>query len=759
MLRKLSLAVCDVISLLRTYRKVLRLSNSWKPEHREAFMDSIPLLNKIRLFSTIAVFHLADNSVVVELVGASCSGIKKMKAFLYALHPRFASWSFFVKSVDQILPSNFWIMLNHHFGVFTTYDVECKNDGMKFLKVNAHGFDDSHLLADAHKLISRAAEGDMEPFGQRNSCELHACETGVQGQCHGKKYENNRPEMVDRKFSSKNNSLTSRVERCTSNPVISVFKFNPKDRYASHLFSCYEDVFKRFFLRKYDVVVNCFCNTLSSSCKTENTSHSKLLAESSSNADREQENDYGRLCMLDLRGKTSSAVNSVKYYLSHMSERLSVQRISFKSVSEIQYQKIVRAKQYGTGSFISNDRPSSNSATVDPLEHVQLLSLLIEPPLFQLSGNRKYQNAFPIDVTVVVCSPHASIKNKPKFESLVESFYALKRAMLLDFDDVELDAEYRGISAVDNCTLQKEYVELEQVERHCTALQLKETCDQYPSHTLDWESKSSGLFEAPHALERFNVSCSMKYPFPMKPEEYHHGTFSDISDISLSGNSKPAYPSSLTSTSTPYRIGISSHVACNIPDDISCDTRKACRSCSFNPNTSSFTLCESLGSGMVDGGCSLCGAPNDVDDVVSVTHMIDGINCIIDDTPFCHNVESRFVDDSSHARVSSNSEALLTPPLYSKSQAVSNIQSAEKSELSKVTVKDSVYQRTVHWPHPSFRYMFLSAHMRNRIQVAMNAVHHKVYFVILIVLLGLTILNKNFLCAVPWRSASYLSVS
>lgn len=39
---------------------------------------------------------------------------------------------------------------------------------------------------------------------------------------------------------------------------------------------------------------------------------------------------------------------------------------------------------------------------------------------------------------------------------------------------------------------------------------------------------------------------------------------------------------------------------------------------------------------------------------------------------------------------------------------------------------ESVYQRTVHWPHPSFRYMFLADHMKQRVQTTIRAVECKV---------------------------------
>jgi hypothetical protein len=486
--RKLSLAVCDVISLLTKNRKVLRMSNAWKLEHREAIMGSVPLQEKIFTFRTAVVFHLAEGSVMAEMLGASGNGIKKMSKFLHSLIPTNTTWVFPAKHLDPSPRPRFWNAVRNKYAARILHTVETKRDGSQVMHVEVFGFRGEGLLAGAYEALSQAAAGRVQSLQlPYQSSEDEATQqpppvpphwTGMTG---GDKKAAGSDETL-----LKNSPTASSAGHNGTGPVIAVYKFKAKDRHASHFFSSYEKMFQRFFLRRYNVNVTCFCTTAPSSSRGNggggggDDSRGK---ERKGKGASQEENGDGGLCMLDMRGGTAVDMHAVKHYLSHMMERLAVQQVLFEQVDAGQYQRIVQAKQLGTRAFFPPPpTPTAASAAasgrvsegvLDPLAHGELLSLRMEPPLLHVQGSKSDREfLFPVDVVVYVCSPTASTtsgagsghshSHSSKVKGLMDTLRALKHDFMLAGSGGHGD----GHGEVEEGARERELEELERVRKY-----------------------------------------------------------------------------------------------------------------------------------------------------------------------------------------------------------------------------------------------------------------------------------------------------
>lgn len=771
-MRRLSLAVCDVISLLTKNRKVCHLSENWGAEHREAIMGSLPLQEKICSLHVAVVFHFTDGHVVVEMVSSSNSAMKKMKKFLQSLSPTNVLWEFPLKNPGLSPPRlQFWNELRYNFAVLVSDNIESRQNGTKVMKIQAVGFKGDEFISGAYDILSQVADGREKSINlRRDNDPDENVQRQQRGAIHG-------PEEAQKKGVGTSSSYAS----SGPSPVIAVYKFKAKDRHASHFFSSYEKMFQRFFLKKHNVSITCFCTTepsVSSTTKcTGDVPHGNRPADSKSGE--------GGLCMLDMRGGSPAGMNAVKHYLSHMMERLAVQQVLFEQVSSQQYERIVQAKQHGIQAFFGQAYGAKEGA-LDPLAHGELLSLRMEPPLLHVHGAREGVS-FPVDVVVFVCSPTATSSNgghqhSNKGKMLMDTFRQLKRDILANFGssrqisagkDEELkDLErvrqfYQQALPARPCegnslgpvgtvpgTLQKKDQEQERDWRPRNFAQspgLMSSPSMRSMSTMGEESMSSlfsqstatssgpSYFQPVGHINAKEGTIGMKLPpsVPFQEATEWRNTFS-VLNLGLSArqlgsvnDGNQVWPRE----GGAQREGVLEMAADGehslLSDDLSL----------FSPN--SFpTFLSPLSMHSAGHPPPLSPLYHHVGEE-GRERVIEGINGIIDEEKSSFTANEKREKETSSLAASeawsvagpssvpgraatplSYTEALLTPS--SHVAAVTARAPSPPMRSAKDSAAESVYQRTVHWPHPSFRYMFLADHMKQRIQTTIQAVEFKV---------------------------------
>ena len=431
--------MCDVISLLISNRKVHRCSEKWKSEHRDAINDSYPLQEKTLHLRASAVFHFLNGFVAAEIVGATAQGVKKMGKYLHSLQPSNTTWIFpAVKDVARANRHRFWSDVQHKYATKVSSCSELTRNGEQVMKVEVCSFTGGNYLRGAYDALSLA-------FGPAQAT--------FQGTS---KADQSLPEM--RSLHSKADFLGP-SSTGFGNPYFAMYKFQEKDRHASHFFSSYEQLFKRFFLRKFGVTVTCFCTTSRSVCGSISGDIDTDDKELQWKLLKDDNSGEGGLCILDLRCHSEANIRSVKYYLSHMMEHLAVQHVIFEGVSSENYQRIVDVKQRCISAFLSpiGDGSSCTSKVTDnisgPLTNYDLVSLRMNPPLLHVQGALYYRH-FPVDVVVYICSPTTPSHKRwrhtlSKAKQFADSFRTLKRAFQRERESgVEVRARHVRVDEV-----------------------------------------------------------------------------------------------------------------------------------------------------------------------------------------------------------------------------------------------------------------------------------------------------------------------
>jgi len=802
-LRKLSLTVCDVMSLLTSNRKIHRFSDKWKPAHREAIIGSVALQDKIFSLRSAVVFHIMDNAVMAEIVGASCNGVKQMCKYLQSLQPIVETWSFPGETLAPEHNPQFWNSIRSKFAVRFVRGRDFSKNGLTLMKIEASGFAGESYMTGAHEALS--FELGQSPM------KVAVNETD----------HSNASSLNHTSVSAFRNNVSS-VEA-----PFAVYKFKGKDRHASHFFSSYEKLFQRFFLRKYNVTISCFCTTAITTrgkCGDENDTGNDTHWKDGKVSD--EENGNGGLCMLDLRSPSMASIQSVKHYLSHMMEHLAIQQVLFESVSGEDYRRIVQEKQRTSLAFFSSGGISAanvSDAVLDPLAHDELVSLRMEPPLIQVHGSTdSREKNFPVDVVLYICSPVVTSKTKAQHTSnkakhLTDSFRNLKKIMKAEKNGGNaLKANHARVTEVmkeESRSIELE--DLDRVRRYFEQEQslVKDTANDFEAiskhdstETLSIKtggvigSTSLSLMQSSSPRKSIEGRGVNHVSFQSQVQYASSPTHCSVSRESICGRhdnigASIFSPSASTSTNSSLlqsfnpQVGqnfISEEVPLTAPiapsptttdwrntvrlididrdpvreprmrrtlwddgfadedrslsDDISCFS-----SHSFNPFSSPLSVPSTPG---MPGRCSMSPASfshaadvsiNDEESALGRACIIDSINVIIDEDDGSgskkrdNSLENKpqylpgtdirgtavFMQSECAAPLS-YTEALLTPHVPPPAEPSENqLPSSQQSSQRKI------YQRSVHWPHLSFKYMFLAPSMKTRIQSTIKAVDYK----------------------------------